>query len=226
LANLVLESTAPKFSMSTMSLVTSAQEWEFTPSLIQKECEMRQNDWNKSRFADRRCFRLITWIRDKTTALAMQSPYIPDVRDRSRINLSQLLSPEAHPIALVVEDEIALCNVIRIILERSGFRTVTAHGGLEAMALFRERLKSISLLVTDVELGGWPNGIELAEQILRAHPETAILVVSGQAFEALASKKQYSFLRKPFTPLQLEDSVRELLASSKPAVRRAARGSP
>lgn len=153
--------------------------------------------------------------------------YIPDVRDRSRINLSQLLSPaETHPIALVAEDEIALCNVIRVILKRCGFRTLTAYGGMEALTLFQDRVKPISLLVTDVELGGWPNGIELAEQILRENRETAILVISGQAFEELAAKKQYGFLRKPFTPLQLENSVRELLTLSKPAVRRAARGSP
>lgn len=140
--------------------------------------------------------------------------------------MSQLSPPETHPIALLVEDEIALCNVIRMILQRCGFRTLAAYGGIEALALFRERLKPISLLVTDVELGGWPNGIELAERILREHRETAVLVISGQPFEELASKKQYGFLRKPFTPLQLQHSVRELLTSSKPALRRAARGSP
>jgi two-component system, cell cycle sensor histidine kinase and response regulator CckA len=140
--------------------------------------------------------------------------------------LSQLLPPGFHPIALVAEDQVALCNVIRIILQRCGFRALTARGGLEALALFREQLKSISLLVTDVELGGWPDGIELAEQILREHRETAVLVISELAFDEMASKKQFGFLRKPFTPLQLEDAIRRLLTSSKPAIRRAARGSP
>jgi two-component system cell cycle sensor histidine kinase/response regulator CckA len=62
------------------------------------------------------------------------------------------------------------------------------------------------------------NGREVANQVLRLHPETRTLFMSGYAYHTMLDRGVLEagsfFIQKPFTPSQLSEKVREVLDSA------------
>jgi FixJ family two-component response regulator len=73
---------------------------------------------------------------------------------------------------------------------------------------------AIHLLMTDVVMPRM-SGSQLAECLARDRPELRVLFVSGYAGEAVAHcvvpEAGCAFLQKPFNPVQLARTVREVL---------------
>jgi len=68
-------------------------------------------------------------------------------------------------------------------------------------------------LVTDVEMGDGPTGIELAEQLLRETPALPVLIVSAYLNRGpIAAAGNVAFLHKPFPASKLVERLRELRA--------------
>jgi DNA-binding NtrC family response regulator len=121
---------------------------------------------------------------------------------------------------LVVDDEAADLTVMSQILVFNGFAVFGAGSYEDAVRIFNERGKEISLLVTDVSLPV-RNGIELAKELARSKPSLKVLLVSGLtgafALESQGiSPKDRHFLPKPFRSSDLVGRVREMLASEEP----------
>src|SRR5690606_38235725 len=98
-------------------------------------------------------------------------------------------------------------------LELHGFRVLHAGGGAEALAA-AAAVPHIDLLVSDVVMPDL-RGPELRARVAALHPDVRVLYVSGYAdrdLEAVAEGDGVSFLQKPFTPDQLVQRVREMLA--------------
>ncbi|MBW3535308.1 MAG: response regulator, partial [Gemmatimonadetes bacterium] len=118
---------------------------------------------------------------------------------------------------LVAEDEPSVRDVVRRVLERSGYRVVTAADGVEALELERGGEESFDLLLTDVVMPGM-NGLELADRIAQTLPGLPVLFMSGynesEALRARTREDPGIFLAKPFSPDELLERVRERLASS------------
>lgn len=116
---------------------------------------------------------------------------------------------------LVVEDETPLRRVVRMILERRGYRVLTAVDGVEALRVWSEHQGEIDLLLTDLVMPLGVSGLELARRLRRDRPHLKVLFTSGycadtNAQEELASPHS-AFLQKPYVARLLERSVRELL---------------
>jgi CheY-like chemotaxis protein len=115
---------------------------------------------------------------------------------------------------LVVEDEDAVRKLLCSILTRLGYSVVECPGASTALDLSRLHGTSIDLLVTDLVMPEM-NGLDLAERILTAHPETRVLYVSGYAGESFAKRgialSSDAVLPKPFTPGLLASKVRDAL---------------
>jgi CheY-like chemotaxis protein len=115
---------------------------------------------------------------------------------------------------LVVEDEDALREVSRRILERAGFRVFTAANGSEALSILHTINGKLDLLLTDVVMPQML-GEELAEKVLDLHPETAVIFMSGYAEPALDRRAgllaDATFLDKPFTQIEILDKVASAL---------------
>lgn len=122
--------------------------------------------------------------------------------------------PEASTTVLLVDDEEGVRNVARRVLERSGYRVISAASPLEAIALFNEHGAGIDLLLTDVTMPVM-NGRELADALLGARPNLPVLFMSGHSYDALRQRTggEFALLNKPFGPEELSRAVRERLTA-------------
>ncbi len=116
---------------------------------------------------------------------------------------------------LLVEDEGAVRELARDILEANGYAVLVARHGDEALAICERHSEAIHLMLTDVVMPGM-NGRELAERLARLRPETKVLYMSGYTDNAIVLDGvlhgRAVFLQKPFTPDALARKVREVLS--------------
>jgi PAS domain S-box-containing protein len=116
---------------------------------------------------------------------------------------------------LVVEDEESVRLLVRKVLERYGYRVLTAATPNDAVEIAATATESIALLISDVVLPQM-SGRALADQILATKPTLRLLFMSGYTDDAIVHHgvldEGTPFLQKPFTPQGLAQKVREVLA--------------
>jgi two-component system cell cycle sensor histidine kinase/response regulator CckA len=119
---------------------------------------------------------------------------------------------------LVVEDEPALRQLVRRLLDQAGYVVLDAAGGEEALAVAASAGR-IDLLLVDLVMPGM-SGKQLATTMMRSHPELRVVTTSGFVTEEMASHGildgEFPFLSKPFTRDQLLRAVREALEDPRP----------
>jgi signal transduction histidine kinase len=115
---------------------------------------------------------------------------------------------------LVVEDQEAVRTLVCEILQKSGYKILTARDGREAVQL-SEANGHIDLIITDVVMPQM-GGRELAQVLASSHPETKILYMSGYVDKEISQKEMpgLEFIHKPFSPEALTRKVREVLDES------------
>jgi two-component system, cell cycle sensor histidine kinase and response regulator CckA len=115
---------------------------------------------------------------------------------------------------LLVEDEEALRQLIRVMLERSGYTVLEAADGSQALEICREHRGPIDLLLTDVVMPKM-NGQALAKEVSELSPKTKVLFMSGHPQSVIATngvlERGADLLLKPFTRDSLTAKVREIL---------------
>jgi hypothetical protein len=115
---------------------------------------------------------------------------------------------------LVVEDEVAVRELIAKILKRHGYAVVSAGSLREALAEIRSRHARIDLLLTDVVMPV-ESGPTIAERLRRYFPNVSVLYMSGYTDTALGPygvlEPGIALLHKPFPSGELLSTVREIL---------------
>ncbi|HEX8310912.1 MAG TPA: PAS domain S-box protein [Chthoniobacteraceae bacterium] len=118
---------------------------------------------------------------------------------------------------LVVEDEGAVRNLIRAILEGGGYRVSEARTGAAAIALWEKECETIDLLLTDLVLPDGHNGRQLAADFCSRKAALKVLLstgyTSGWVEREAATQPNVAMLRKPYVPSKLLQAVRESLDS-------------
>ncbi len=126
--------------------------------------------------------------------------------------------PRGTETILLVEDEEAVRELLREVLEADGYSVLLTSGGEEALQLCRSYKKEIHLMLTDVVMPGM-NGRELGEHAAALRPEMKVLYMSGYTDEAITHHgvldAGVAFLEKPFTPDSVARKVREVLNESR-----------
>ena len=116
---------------------------------------------------------------------------------------------------LLVEDEPAVLQMAKGILERLGYNVFTATSGDDAIRIWREQAPRIDLLLTDIVMPGSVNGRELADKLLQEKSSLKIVYTSGYSRELanprVASRRDTAFLQKPYPPESLGQVVRQCL---------------
>jgi PAS domain S-box-containing protein len=115
---------------------------------------------------------------------------------------------------LVVEDQPALRELVRRVLEQKGYRVLEAPNGEQAVRVAESSVRPIQLVITDVVMPGM-NARAMAERIRGTWPTARVLYMSGYhdddvMLQSLASAK-VDFLQKPFLPYDLAEKVRAVL---------------
>lgn len=125
-------------------------------------------------------------------------------------------SPTPH--ILVVEDEDAVREFIRLVLVQAGYTVSLASDGEEAWDIFRREPHHFDLVLSDV-LMPRRNGPELAALIHSLRPTLPILFVSGYTGSAAGKLQQIPsrelLLEKPFSIDKLLHAVRQALTRGK-----------
>jgi CheY-like chemotaxis protein len=117
---------------------------------------------------------------------------------------------------LLVEDEPAILNLGRKMLECLGYTVLTAGTPREAIRVAESSAHNIDLLITDVVMPDM-NGRDLAQRLTKGKPDLRCLFVSGYAADVIADRgvleNGAGFLQKPFSLSALAVRVRDVLAS-------------
>ena len=124
------------------------------------------------------------------------------------------IAEEIHkvPTVLVVDDEPTLRKLMQVVLERAGFRVLTAQNGYDAMDVSESHLGSIDVLVSDVTMPGM-DGPTLVDELRETDPNLPVLFVTGSLERVPVSKdKPFPIIEKPFSPGNLVFTIRQLLA--------------
>jgi CheY-like chemotaxis protein len=149
----------------------------------------------------------------KGTTFEVYFPRIADDKMESE-QFGEFFSPRrGKETVLLVEDEGALKALLSTVLEGYGYRVLEAENGYKAIKI-SDRTEKIDLMITDIVM---PNvsGPELAKDILKRHPKTKVLYISGYTDDKLSEHGLHGecihFLQKPFAPENLAQKVREVL---------------
>jgi two-component system cell cycle sensor histidine kinase/response regulator CckA len=134
------------------------------------------------------------------------------------LELAPQLAPHGEETILLVEDEAVVRDLVRQVLQATGYVVLEAANGEQALQLSNAHRGPIQLLLADVVLPGL-SGPEVAEQLASTRQQMQVLYMSGYAQDMIKRygipKRQRLFLQKPFTPTTLLANVREALDASK-----------
>jgi CheY-like chemotaxis protein len=115
---------------------------------------------------------------------------------------------------LVVEDEAAVLNLSRGMIEKLGYTVLAARTVQEALSLVSEHDGRIDLLLTDVVMPEM-NGKDLARRISDIRPGIKCLYMSGYTANVIAHHgildKGIRFIAKPFSLRDLAARIREAI---------------
>ena len=104
-------------------------------------------------------------------------------------------------VILIVEDDPAVGESLRLLLKKKGHDILLASNGKEALQLFRHKV--VDLVVTDVVMPKM-DGIELLEAVKGLRPATEVIVISAQGTieKAVQAMKlgAFDFIEKPINP--------------------------
>jgi len=115
---------------------------------------------------------------------------------------------------MFVEDEKMILNMGKLMLEKLGFKVITASSPIQALTLAKETNDKIDVLLTDVIMPEM-NGKELARQIQQVFPEIKLIFISGYTANIITPhgvlEEGVHFMQKPFSLKKLASKLQEVL---------------
>jgi two-component system, cell cycle sensor histidine kinase and response regulator CckA len=126
-------------------------------------------------------------------------------------SLSEKQRANQHITILVVDDDAGLCHLTRLLLVQYGYTALHALNAEAALHVSTRHPGQIHLLLVDIAMAGM-SGPQLAQALRASRPYMRLLFMSG-----LVTEKNFqgvlggSFIRKPFTPSGLVDTIEAIL---------------
>jgi len=118
---------------------------------------------------------------------------------------------------LVVDDEDAVRALTARMLEKLGYKVMTAGGGQQGLELFRNHRQGIAAVLLDMTMPRM-SGEEIYQELRKLQPDIKVLFTSGHLEPSiLADKgdsKHIGFVQKPYQMTMLGQKLREILSRS------------
>jgi len=117
---------------------------------------------------------------------------------------------------LIIDDDIAVCASLSLLLKQEGFKSITAHGSEEATLQLKEKQVDAVLLDMNfsMETTG-EDGLELLRQIKKSNPMLPVILMTGWGSIKLAVEGMKlgatDFINKPWDNEHLMRSLRTAL---------------
>jgi CheY-like chemotaxis protein len=120
---------------------------------------------------------------------------------------------EAFAPVLIVEDDRNVLDITSFVLEAAGYNVLTAMNAEEALAILSGH-PEVRLVLTDVNMPGKMDGIDLVQALHQAGNPVRCVVVSGDALHASDRLGDLApFLAKPYDRRSLLQAVGNALAA-------------
>ncbi len=116
------------------------------------------------------------------------------------------------PTILLVEDEFLIRLSLSESLIDDGFEVIEAETVAEAVAQLRSDAP-IAILLTDIQLGGEQDGLQLARIAREMRPELPVLYMTGRPRPEEPGRylPREAFIAKPFLPSELAALARRMI---------------
>lgn len=115
---------------------------------------------------------------------------------------------------LVIDDEQAILRIASGMLQRCGYRVITADCGDDGVEQYRENAGEISAVLLDYSLPGG-SGLEIFKRLREIDPGVRVLLTSGLMEEDIMKKALSlgigSFIQKPYTVQELSVRINEVI---------------
>ncbi|MCB0214221.1 MAG: response regulator [Anaerolineae bacterium] len=147
------------------------------------------------------------------TTFKIYLPWVNDVPRPAVRPVPQVAPNCGFETILFVEDDTEMRALIKWVLQKYNYKLVEAKNGEDALKIYESRTEPIHMLLTDVVMPGM-GGKALAEQLLGKQPQLKVVYMSGYSNDAIThygvSENGPNFLRKPFTPIDLVNKIRDM----------------
>ena len=113
-----------------------------------------------------------------------------------------------------MDDESAIIEMEKRVLERLGYQVTSRTGSLETLEIFRANPDKFDMVVTDLAMPNMP-GDKLSAELIKIRPDIPILLCTGFS-ETMSEEKAASlgikgFILKPIVMKDLAQKIREVL---------------
>lgn len=154
------------------------------------------------------------------SSFTLYFPRAADIEDGRAAAFPELgdeaLQADGDRVVLLAEDEDAVRDLARTLLEQHGYTVLLACDGEDALAVAAGHPGTIDLLLTDVVMPRL-GGRELAQRLTAVRPNVRVLFMSGYtpdtALRQGIMRDGLAFLQKPFKGRHLLANIRDLLRS-------------
>jgi PAS domain S-box-containing protein len=128
-----------------------------------------------------------------------------DSREAETPTVDEDLSDGKGQLILVVDDEVAIQEIIQASLETYNYRVMLASDGIEAIDIYAQNHQSIAIVLVDMMMPQLDT-LSIILTLQQINPEVKIVVMSGSHLNlesVVDSQKLSAFLNKPFTTTQM-----------------------
>jgi len=110
----------------------------------------------------------------------------------------------ARSIALVVETDQERRALVATLLEESDLQVIECDSAEAALAVMDMKGDHMAMVVTDVELAGRLDGVELAQNLEAHHPELPVIMISAEPSQRVGEwPDNVVRLGRPWRPLDV-----------------------
>lgn len=145
------------------------------------------------------------------SVLAAAPPAPRTVENESKRSLD---TADTRTTVLLVDDEEMIRDIGRAVLDRAGYRVLTADDGVEAVDVFARERDRVSLVILDVTMPRM-SGRDAFRHLVELNPNARVLFSTGYSGGDLAELDgSVGLLGKPYRPHELVAAVQAALAAS------------
>ncbi len=141
--------------------------------------------------------------------------FLPCIEKKVPGSIPQTLSISTnHEKILFVDDDKAIVDAAKRMLERLGYEVSTALNGTQALEFFQSESHPFDVIITDMTMPDL-TGVALAKKIFKIAPDTSIILCTGFS-TAINPQKAINlgfkaFLLKPVTKNKIAETIRKVI---------------
>ena len=149
----------------------------------------------------------------KGTSFEVFFPLIEDAGKKSELEALAPI-PGGKERVFFIDDEPALVELGKKMLEPLGYTIHTETGSIDALETFRSQPDRFDIIITDLTMPGM-TGLELAREIMKIKPDTPVILCTGFSDQVTAETADKigikKVLLKPFIAREMTEAIRRVL---------------